>query len=175
MQKSIKELNPNNFYGVLGTTNIGIIRDRIEDNMYMTIEDLESSKKYNIFGADNELDFLDLNSIKIEKSENRIQTYVFVFSNDCSIGKRSFGTEEQIIATLNCPILKLDGTETRLEYLRYGEEVLSIKRCIYSKEISKCKSKLIYSFKYYDEYVYNIKFVGGYKYFCSNGLFIGSI
>lgn len=165
----------NEFFGVYGSTKIGMIRNNTEDPMYFNIEDMNRSKNYIIFGVDNKLDFLSLNSVCIKKSKRRLETYVYKFSNDCSIGKMSFGTEESIIATPNCPILKLDGTEVELENLREGEEILSIKRYIYSKEISKCKSKFIHSFQYYNEYVYNIRFVGGYKYFCSNGSFIGSL
>lgn len=165
------------FNGIYGYTKIGLFRNELDDPMYLNIEDMNPAERYvvltsgNIYGV----------SRSIKKSEEKLQTYKYIFNNDCSIGKQSFGTEEEIVATPDTKILKKDGSIVFMGDLKDGDEVLSIKRTIYSKETGFCTSKLFHSFKFYEEFVYNIEFKNiiklkeGSCLFCANGFFIGGI
>lgn len=161
------------FHGICGYTKINLARKRVEDPMYLDIDQMIPSKSYRVFGYNN--GFTKLNTAEIKKSHGDMQLYKYLFKNDCSIGKQSFGTEESLIATPNCPILKLDGTAVCIGDLKDGEKVLSMKRLIYNKIPSECVSTLIFSFKYYAEQTYNIMFMHRGSYFCANGFFIGSL
>jgi len=164
------------FYGVGGCTKIGLVRSEIRRPMYLDIEDMFNKykdKKLRVHVTKIQDGFVGLNILDIERSEEKLQTYKYVFNNDCSNGKYSFGTEEDIIATPDTPILKKDGSTVPLEDLNCGDEVVSIKRLIYSNKVSVCTSRLFHSFKYYKEYVYNVVLRYNGYHFCANGFFIG--
>jgi len=165
------------FHGVGGNTKIGLVRKELEDLMYLDIGEMDPLEQYKIFimSSSSYKQFFNLTISDIKRSEEKLQTYKYKFTNDCSIGKMSFGTEEDLIATPNCPILKTDGTVVMLGDLKYGDEVISIKRIIYSKDVHKCTSKLIYKFRYYNEYVYNIPFRSRKFHLCADGFFVGGI
>lgn len=172
--KNILGKYENPFHGVGGNTKIGLVRRVVEDPMYIDIEKLDQSKSYEIHGSTSG-EFKKLISVEIKKSREKLQTYKYIFTNDCSRGKLSFGTEEDLIATPNCPILKLDGTVVCLDHLKEGDEVLSIKRITHTKDVSRCVSKLLYSYKYYKEYVYNILFIHNGTNFCADGFFVEGV
>lgn len=161
--------------GIGGTTKIGFVRSDLEDPMYLRIEDMNPSKSYRIYCADNCAGFFSFRTAEIRNSREKVQTYKYRFINDCSIGKPSFGTEEELVATPNSSILKFDGTIVCLGDLKDGDKVISIKRLTYSSDVSTCTSEFILSYKYYKEYVYNIVFTHRGVNFCADGFFVGSI
>jgi hypothetical protein len=168
------EFIDNCFYGVISTTKIGLFRDIMSDDMYIDIYSMYMSKRpYKIYCA-TQSNITTIKSIKMNRSEEKLELYKYHFSNNCSFGKLSFGTEDYIITTPNCPVLKNDGTYTTIDKLDYGDELLSIKRNSFNEIVSNCKSTLIFKHKYYNDYVYNFSFNDD-LYICANGMFIGCL
>jgi len=156
-------------YGVAGSTKIGLQRNSLENDMYIDIQNM-SDMKHPIICDSSGLS----GHLGTMKKVGKKQLYKYKFQNNCHGGKSSFGTEDFLIATSNCPILRMEGVSCRIGDLALGDEVMAISRNIHNLKYKKCMATFLISWEYYNEEVYNIEFP---KQLCfvANGMFVKSI
>jgi hypothetical protein len=167
------------YYGISGDTKIGLVRrDRFKDPMYLDIRDIDPSIERYVWCYKPQVGFV---SMKIEgiRKVNSGSLYKYKFQNNCGLGKGSFGTEDNIIATGNQQIMLINRESIPLMMIK-DDIVLGIKRNAFNKIVYQCEAKLITTFKYCvpefpsicDNTVYSLSVGSDDCFYDANGMFV---
>ena len=172
-------------HGIYSYTKINLMISSANPNQFVYVDELyECNKKYETRGKHMVICYIPTQnhifgerpcSIRKFKGE----TYKYLFRNIRNQRKRSIGTEEFLISTPDCPILKYDGSHVPIGDLKIGDDVMSIKTSSYNLDIEACISTLYYSFRYLEADVYTLSIspirsnFGNNIFICANGFLIG--